>query len=113
MTEFTGIPLSATRFGPPEPRPQPQVSPEARRAAQDFESMFLAEMMAPMFEGLDTDGLGGGGMGEEMFRPMLIEQYGHAIAKAGGIGLADSIMGELARMQGAQTPEEPADGADR
>ena len=102
MTDFTGIPLESTRFGPP-PRPQqPEISPEIRRAAEEFESMFMAEMMKPMFEGLDTDGLGGGGMGEEMFRPMLIEQYGKAISQAGGVGLADSIMQELTRLQASQ-----------
>ena len=40
-----------------------------------------------------------------MFRPMLIEQYGKAISQAGGVGLADSIMQELARMQASQAAE--------
>ncbi len=48
-----------------------------------------------MFEGLSTDGLGGGGVGEEMFRPMLIDQYAQAIQHAGGIGIADQIVREL------------------
>ncbi len=82
---------------------------EARRAAEEFESVFLTEMLAPMFEGLDSDGLGGGGMGEEIFRPMLIERYAEAISHAGGIGIADSILRELVRMQSAEV----ADGADR
>ena len=94
---------------------QPEVNNAAlRRAAQEFESMFLSEMLAPMFESLDTDGLGGGGMGERIFRPMLVERYAEAIAKAGGVGLADSIIGELTRLQAG--PEElngESDGADR
>lgn len=117
MTEFSGIPLASTRFGPPEAQRAPEVSPETRRAAEEFESMFLAQMMAPMFEGLDTDGLGGGGMGEEMFRPMLIEQYGKALSHAGGVGLADSIIRELAEMQANQAnlqqDQETPDGAHR
>jgi peptidoglycan hydrolase FlgJ len=48
-------------------------------------------------------------MGEEIFRPMLIERYAEAISRSGGIGIADSIMRELVRMQSAGT----ADGADR
>lgn len=71
----------------------------ARHAANEFEAVFLNEMLAPMFEGLSTDGLGGGGAGEEMFRPMLIDQYAQAIQHAGGIGIADQIMRELTRMQ--------------
>jgi Rod binding domain-containing protein len=72
---------------------------ELRRVAEEFESIFLAQMLAPMFAGLDTEGLGGGGLGEEMFRPMLIEQYAAAISQAGGIGLADSVVREFMRLQ--------------
>ncbi|MGQ0532334.1 MAG: rod-binding protein [Caulobacteraceae bacterium] len=87
---------------------------ELRRAAEEFEAVFLSEMLSPMFEGLDTDGLGGGGMGEEIFRPMLVERYAEAISRAGGVGIADSIVAELMRMQEtvATLPETP-NGADR
>jgi Rod binding domain-containing protein len=85
---------------------------ELRKIAEQFESVFLNEMMAPMFQGIETDGLGGGGMGEEMFRPMLIEQYASALSQSGGIGLADAIVKELMRMQTVQQPG-AADGADR
>jgi Rod binding domain-containing protein len=80
-------------------------SEELRRIAEEFESVFIAQMLAPMFQGIETDGLGGGGIGEEMFRPMLIEQYANAIAQAGGIGLADHVVQEFMRMQAAPSPE--------
>jgi Rod binding domain-containing protein len=85
---------------------------QMRRAAEEFEAVFLAQMMAPMFEGIDTDGLGGGGIGEETFRPMLIEQYAQALSQAGGVGIAGSIVRELMRLQASQ-PAEDADGAAR
>ncbi len=97
----------------------PQHSQEAealRRAAQEFESVFLSEMLGPMFEGIDTEGLGGGGMGEQIFRPMLIERYAEAIGRAGGVGIADAVVREFMRMQAAAQstpPEENADGVDR
>lgn len=99
----------------PNARATPDASQEEiQRIAREFESVFLAEMLAPMFESLDTDGLGGGGMGERMFRPMLVERYAQAIAKSGGVGVADYIIAELNRMQTVQTaPQENADGADR
>jgi Rod binding domain-containing protein len=84
-----------------------------RRAAEEFESVFLSEMLAPMFESLQTDGLGGGGMGEEIFRPMLVERYAESITRSGGVGIADSIIRELMRMQETVIPEEPTNGADR
>jgi len=85
--------------------------PEIRRVAEEFESVFLAEMLAPMFEALDTEGLGGGGQGEQMFRPMLVSQYAESIANAGGVGIADNIIRELLRMQQTVIVEEPTDGA--
>ncbi len=97
----------------PTPVRQPTASPDAQHVAQEFESIFIAEMLAPMFEGLDTEGLGGGGAGESMFRPMLIQQYAAALAKNGGIGLADSVVRELARMQAAQTAPADDNGPDR
>jgi peptidoglycan hydrolase FlgJ len=90
------------------------VPDEMRRAAEEFEAVFISEMLSPMFESLQTDGLGGGGMGEEIFRPMLVERYAEAITRAGGVGIADSIVRELIRMQETATPPtETPDGADR
>jgi Rod binding domain-containing protein len=91
---------------------QQPVADELRRVAEEFEAVFLAEMLRPMFDGLDTDGLGGGGMGEEIFRPMLVERYAEAIAASGGVGIADSVVRELMRLQHQAAPE-AADGADR
>jgi peptidoglycan hydrolase FlgJ len=99
---------------PPGAGAQRPVPDELRRVAEEFEAVFLAEMLAPMFNGLDTEGLGGGGMGEQMFRPMLIERYAQAISSAGGVGVAESVIRELMRLQeAAPIPQEAADGADR
>ena len=102
---------------PPGAAPGPQANLDAaKRAAAEFESVFLTEMLQPMFEGIGTDGLGEGGDGEQMFRPMLIEQYAAAIAKSGGVGLAHQILSELTRMQTGSTPTtapESDHGADR
>lgn len=102
---LAGAPLPMRSAG------ESQIQDEARRVAGEFEAIFIAEMLAPMFEGLETDGLGGGGMGEEIFRPMLIERYAEALSRAGGVGIADSIVAELTRMQTSATGA--GDGADR
>ncbi len=70
-----------------------------RQAAQEFESVFMNTMLSQMFAGLETDGPFGGGQGEEMFRSLLIEEYGSNIAAAGGIGIADDIARELPSLQ--------------
>jgi hypothetical protein len=57
--------------------------------------------MAPMFQGLETDELFGGGPGEDIYRSILIEEYGKSIARAGGIGLSDAIQREILMLQEA------------
>jgi hypothetical protein len=52
-----------------------------------------------MFNALDTEGLGGGGAGERMFRPMLVENYTKGIVERGGIGISQAVLAELVRMQ--------------
>lgn len=71
-------------------------------AAQDFEAMFLTEMLRPMFEGISKpDDLFGGGKGEEVFGKMMVDEYGKKIAANGGIGLAEHVRREMIRLQEA------------
>jgi Rod binding domain-containing protein len=72
---------------------------QVTKAAKDFEGMFMGEMLKPMFDGIKTGGMFGGGHGEDMFRGLLIDQYGKKIADAGGIGLASSIREAMLKMQ--------------
>jgi Rod binding domain-containing protein len=72
---------------------------EARRAAEEFESVFLAQFIETMYQGIATDGFFGGGKGEEMFRSMLLEKHAQGMARSGGIGLADAVYAEIIRLQ--------------
>ena len=69
------------------------------RTAKDFESVFMAQMLKPMWDGLDADGMFGGGRGEEVMRDMLIQEYGKAVAQGDKSGLTSAIMNEMIRMQ--------------
>lgn len=80
--------------------PLASMSPQRlRQAAQDFEAFYLARTLEPMFEGVGTEAPFGGGMAEDMWRSLLIDEYGKAIAKAGGIGIADAIVRGLVEVQ--------------
>lgn len=81
---------------------RPTAPAEVERAAQEFEGLFLSEMLKPMFEGLSTDGMFGGGPAEETYRGLLVEEYGKSIAQAGGVGLADQIAREMLKLQEVQ-----------
>jgi Rod binding domain-containing protein len=63
-----------------------------RKSAESFESMFISQMLQPMFETIDTGGMFGGGNAEKMWRSMMVDEYGKMVTKSGGIGVADSVM---------------------
>lgn len=71
----------------------------AKKASQEFESVFISQMMEMMFEGIKTDGPFGGGHAEGLFRSLMIKEYGQQVARSGGIGLADSVYQEILKMQ--------------
>ncbi|NDF12880.1 MAG: hypothetical protein EB060_08745 [Proteobacteria bacterium] len=70
-----------------------------RKAGDDFESVFLSQMIKPMFEGLQADPLFGGGSAEETWRGMMIDQYGKLISKAGGVGVSKYVQDTLIKIQ--------------
>lgn len=72
---------------------------QIERTAKEFESVFITEMLKPMFEGLEVNKMFGGGKGEEVFKSMMLDEYGKIIAQKGGIGLADNIMAQLLEYQ--------------
>ena len=67
--------------------------------AHEFEAQFISQMLENMFSGIDTkESLGGSGE-EETYRSMLTDEYGKLMARAGGIGVADSVKREMLKMQ--------------
>ncbi len=71
----------------------------AREVAEQFEAVFLSQMLAPMFNTLPTDGLTGGGHAEEIYRGMMVEEIGKQMSAQGGIGIADSVFREIIKLQ--------------
>ncbi len=71
------------------------------QAAKDFEALFVTEMMKPMFEGIKTDGAFGGGKTEEVFRGLMLQEYGKMVAETGQLGIAQAVKTEMIKMQEA------------
>jgi len=71
----------------------------AKRAATAFEGVFITQFLGEMFSGIATDGPFGGGQGEEMFRSLMIDEYGKQIASQGGFGLSDAVQRQLLKAQ--------------
>ena len=71
----------------------------ATKVAKDFEAVFISEFLGSMFTGVKADGPFGGGAGEEIFRSLLLDQYGQSLASQGGFGIADTVKRHLLGMQ--------------
>jgi Rod binding domain-containing protein len=76
---------------------------KARKAAEDFESFFLTQVFEEMFSGIEPDSMFGGGQGESVFRSLLLQEYGKAVANRGGVGIADAVQKEILKLQEEQS----------
>lgn len=72
---------------------------KAKGVADDFESFFLFQMLEMMEADLSNDPNIGGGVGEEMFNHIKNEKIAEEMTKRGGVGLSDTIYGELMKLQ--------------
>lgn len=81
-------------------------APEQRRiddAAKEFEAVFIAQMLAPLFSSVETPAVAGGGKSEEFFKSLLEEGYAKAMAERGGFGIAAHVKSTLIDLQGAKS----------
>jgi len=88
--------LTAARQSAPQTTNDPT---KARAAAEKFEAFFIGQYFEHMFSGIRTDGMFGGGQGENVYRSMLMQEYGKAVAKSGGIGIADTVYQSILQIQ--------------
>ena len=71
----------------------------AVKASKEYESVFISQFLGSMFSGISADGPTGGGEGEEMFRSLMIDQYGKSMEQRGGFGLASALQRQLLKHQ--------------
>ncbi|HEY5606928.1 MAG TPA: rod-binding protein [Alphaproteobacteria bacterium] len=78
---------------------KPGDAAKLKQTAEEYEAVFISQMLQPMFDGIKTDPRFGGGQAEGIYRSMMVSEYGKAMAKRGGIGLADALTQSLLRTQ--------------
>lgn len=97
---LTGINASAPSLAAVSARaPKSFQMQRMEAAAKDFEAVFMAQMLKPMWEGVETDPMFGGGHGEDVMRDMLVQEYGKAMAQADDFGLAKSVLDVMIKIQ--------------
>lgn len=70
-----------------------------RAAANEFEAVFLAEMLSHTSLA-DTSETFGGGAGEDAFGSMMTREWANQLTERGGIGLSETIYQALAARGG-------------
>lgn len=79
----------------------PDANTQAHLKAQEFESMFIAQMLESMFgESVGTEAFGDSDS-FDIYKGLMMDAYGKEISKAGGIGIAPYVETELLRLQEA------------
>ncbi len=72
------------------------------RSAQEFEAMALTQLLAPIFDTVDSSkGMFGGGEAEAAWKPIMTAELAKHLAAHGGLGLARPVMQQMLRLQEA------------
>lgn len=66
-----------------------------QEACQQFEQLFLGQMLAQMRKTVPKGSMMGGGQSEEMFNGMLDQERAKVWAQEGGIGLANMLFQQM------------------
>jgi peptidoglycan hydrolase FlgJ len=75
-----------------------RATPEMREAAEEFEAVFLGQILRGVTEELTGPGPLGRGE-DDPFAAMLQDEYAKLISRSGGIGVADAVLREMLRAQ--------------
>lgn len=74
---------------------------KAKKQADDFETVFLEQVTQQLFatpEGVEGP-LGQNGIGGEIAKSQLTQEYAKQIQRSGGLGLSDAILRDLLKVQ--------------
>ncbi|MBI2254246.1 MAG: rod-binding protein [Proteobacteria bacterium] len=69
------------------------------KVAEDFEAFFAGLVFEQMSSDIEPDPVVGGGEGEDMFKGLLNQEYGKAIARTHSLGIADVVQKQLLQIQ--------------
>ena len=67
------------------------------KVCQDFESIFIKQMLNTMRKTINKSGLLDGGMAEEIFEDMLYDKYALKMSQSAQFGISDLLYRELGK----------------
>ena len=99
MTQAIPSPAAATA-GTPASGPGKPANLEAMRdVAQQFEAVFLAQVLSKINQGSTTDQTAGEGGAQTLFHDMFNDEVAKLISRSGGVGVADAVLKEMLKVQ--------------
>ncbi|MBL1421450.1 MAG: rod-binding protein [Alphaproteobacteria bacterium] len=69
------------------------------KTAEEFEAVFISNMLEQMFSGIELEEPFGGGQSEDIYRSMLISKYAENMSAGDGIGIASQLKDSMYKMQ--------------
>ena len=82
--------------GPAARKPSVDRNSGLYKASQDFEALFIKQMLDVMRKTIHKeDDLLGGGLGQDVYEDMLYDQYAKKMAATAQFGLADMIYRQM------------------
>ena len=82
---------------------------ELKRASQEFEAIFLAQLLKVMRETIEESGLTEGGFGKSIYTELFDQEVALNMARRGALGIADMLYENLsAKEAGPQAGDAPA-----
>ncbi|PCI87773.1 MAG: hypothetical protein COB24_04965 [Hyphomicrobiales bacterium] len=69
------------------------------KTAEEFEAVFISNMLEQMFSGIELEEPFGGGQSEDIYRSMLISKYAENMSAGNGIGIASQLKDSMYKMQ--------------
>lgn len=89
-------PAAAPTVAPRPSATEPRPGASEAQALREFEAIFIAETLAPLFDEIAEGTFGGG---EEAYVDLLRQAVSEAIAERGGFGVADMAQRALIDVQ--------------
>ncbi len=77
-------------------------SGDTRKTAEGFASFFFSQSFESMFSEVAPDNLFGAGQSETVYRSLMLQEYGKAMAKSDRLGIVDAVQREILRLQEVQ-----------
>jgi flagellar protein FlgJ len=84
-------PLKALTVEPQKPDARPEPTPEQRKAAEQFEAIFLRQLLKGMEKGSGISKADQGSAGD-IYRSMMVGTLADSAAEGGGIGLSELVL---------------------